>query len=166
MLNQALGGGGAGRSCRTLLPVLALLILACSKQATDSGDVLTIEDLLVDSNEIAGWSYHGTGWLATNVSELTIYIDGNQNGTLDTDETSTTTGGDGGYALTDLVPATYVVAEVNESGWIQTHPWGAGTYAVGVSGGQVVSDISFGNWPVPCSIKGTKWQPGGARAVL
>jgi hypothetical protein len=54
----------------------------------------------------------------------TIYLDLNQNGTLDSDEPSTVTGADGSYSFTDLTPGTYTVAEVPQSGWQQTCPIG------------------------------------------
>lgn len=56
---------------------LALMAgLACSKQATRSEGVLSIEDLLIRDNEISGWTHAGSGWQARSVSELTVYING------------------------------------------------------------------------------------------
>ncbi|HEX2972045.1 MAG TPA: CARDB domain-containing protein, partial [Tepidisphaeraceae bacterium] len=52
----------------------------------------------------------------------TIYLDQNLNGRLDSDELSTTTGIDGAYSFTDLVPGTYRVAEAAPPGWVQTYP--------------------------------------------
>jgi hypothetical protein len=57
--------------------LILITIAACSdKQTTDNDDLAAIEDLLVKDNEIAGWTYFQTGWIANNVSELTTYIDG------------------------------------------------------------------------------------------
>ncbi|MGB3404703.1 MAG: DVUA0089 family protein [Microcoleaceae cyanobacterium] len=56
------------------------------------------------------------------LEDWTIYIDDNQNGELDDDEVSTTTDSDGSYSFTDLDPATYIVAEELQEGWIQTFP--------------------------------------------
>jgi len=53
----------------------------------------------------------------------TIYVDADQDGRLDTDEPWTVTDGDGGYALTDLLPGEYTLAEVPQYGWEQTAPW-------------------------------------------
>lgn len=52
------------------------LSVCCSKSSTDSGEVLTIEDLLVENNEITGWTYAGERWVAQSISELTVYING------------------------------------------------------------------------------------------
>ena len=54
-----------------------ILCLGCSKSSTTgTDDVLSIEDLMVQNNEISGWSYSGSGWVATSISELTEYING------------------------------------------------------------------------------------------
>jgi hypothetical protein len=61
-----------------LAPVAILAITTgCSdKNTTDNGDLVAIEDRLVENNEIAGWTYAEAGWVANNVSELTTYING------------------------------------------------------------------------------------------
>ena len=55
-----------------------LLASGCRKDSgTDpSGATQAIEALLVRNNEIAGWSFSGSQWVASSVSELTTYIDG------------------------------------------------------------------------------------------
>ena len=54
-----------------------VLSFACSKKkSTNNTEVLSIEDTLVDNNEITGWSYAGAGWTANNISELTTKING------------------------------------------------------------------------------------------
>ncbi len=57
---------------------LALSILfSCSKESNNTNqDKQAIQDLLVKDNEITGWNYVGSGWIANNISELTTYIDG------------------------------------------------------------------------------------------
>jgi len=49
----------------------------CEKSSSsDDGEILTIEDLLTKNNEITGWSYSGTSWVASSITELTVYING------------------------------------------------------------------------------------------
>jgi hypothetical protein len=55
----------------------------------------------------------------------TIYLDANRNGVLDDEEIWTITGPDGSYAFTDLPPGEYLVAEVNQPGWVQSSPGGS-----------------------------------------
>ncbi|MCP4580693.1 MAG: hypothetical protein GY839_03700 [candidate division Zixibacteria bacterium] len=59
------------------LIALSILILTCSKEkATEDDGIILIEDLLVENNEITGWTYYGTNWVANNITELTTYING------------------------------------------------------------------------------------------
>jgi subtilisin family serine protease len=88
----------------------------------------------------------------------TIYLDGDNNGTLDEGERSATTNANGEYIFPLLLPGTYTVAEVLQLGWEQTHPMG-GTYTVEVAESQTVSDINFGNFlAYPAEISGIKWH--------
>lgn len=71
-----------------------------------------------DSSPLSGW---------------TIFLDGNENGTLDSGEQSTVTasGEDlGWYWFTDLQPGTYSVCEVPQTGWTQTYPANCHTVTV------------------------------------
>jgi subtilisin family serine protease/glutamine cyclotransferase len=67
----------------------------------------------------------------------TIYIDSNKNGALDPGEPSAVTDADGNYALLNLLPGTYTVAEVHQTGWEQTYPMTtlSRLFALRVSGG-------------------------------
>jgi hypothetical protein len=56
--------------------ILILSLFTCSKDSTSSDEIISIEDVLVKNNEISGWTYNGSGWVANNFSELTIYING------------------------------------------------------------------------------------------
>jgi len=58
--------------------IIATLLFSffCEKKPTDNDDILSIEDLLIKNNEITGWTYGGSSWVANNVSELTTYING------------------------------------------------------------------------------------------
>jgi hypothetical protein len=88
----------------------------------------------------------------------TIYLDADGDGTLDEDETSTTTDSSGDYAFTDLQPGTYTVAEVLQSGWEQTYPGDPGTHTVTLQPGDVATGMDFGNDPLPAEIAGIKWN--------
>ena len=59
-----------------LIITTLLFSFFCEKNSTNNDDVLSIEDLLVKNNEITGWTYGGSSWVANNVSELTTYING------------------------------------------------------------------------------------------
>jgi len=68
------------RNLKVLLFIIPALLLGCSKTDTPSNpDVVSIQDLLPRDNEISNWSRQGgTGasWVATNVSELQLQING------------------------------------------------------------------------------------------
>ena len=80
------------------------------------------------------------------LSGWTIFLDGSNGGTvngiLDAGERSTVTGANGAYAFTDLGPGTYIVREVQKSGWSQTS-----TNPPPISGlsGVNVDNVDFGN---------------------
>ena len=59
-----------------LLLILILLCISCKKDTGTNNDINTIEDFLVKNNDISGWTFSGSGWVANNISELTIYING------------------------------------------------------------------------------------------
>jgi subtilisin family serine protease/Ca2+-binding RTX toxin-like protein len=56
------------------------------------------------------------------LANWTIYLDANKDGKLLPSETSTVTDSNGAYSFANLVPGTYTVAEVQQSGWEQTYP--------------------------------------------
>jgi hypothetical protein len=59
--------------------ILALATTGCRKDSssgTDEGSAKMITDYVVRNNEIAGWTHSGAAWTASNVSELTTYING------------------------------------------------------------------------------------------
>jgi hypothetical protein len=58
-----------------LLTILTVILLVACSKSTDNNEKL-IEDFLVRSNEITGWTFSGSGWTANSISELTGYIDG------------------------------------------------------------------------------------------
>jgi Ca2+-binding RTX toxin-like protein len=77
----------------------------------------------------------------------TIYIDSVTNGKLDPWELSTVTDANGTYSFTNLGHGNYPIREVNQTGWVQTSP--TTPYAVNLTAGQNLTDINFGNKPLP-----------------
>ena len=55
--------------------ILCFIVQSCTKD-TGKKTILSIEDILIKNNEITGWSYSGTNWVANNRSDLTTYING------------------------------------------------------------------------------------------
>ncbi len=80
-------------------------------------------------------------------SAWTLYLDANNNGTLDTGEASVTTDADGNYTFTDLAAATYTVREVVPAGWFQSKPGRPDfKYTVTLASDQTVDGRDFGNY--------------------
>ncbi|MGK7874205.1 MAG: SdrD B-like domain-containing protein, partial [Xenococcaceae cyanobacterium] len=90
---------------------------------------------------------------------VTIYLDLNNNGQLDTDEPSQVTNSKGTFTFTDLVPGTYIVREVEPDGFTITAPE-KGFATVTVEAGQGLTGVDFGNVESPAtgSIAGLKWD--------
>jgi hypothetical protein len=66
------------RTCTLLLLALLLTLassISCSK-STSEPEALSIEDLLVKNNELAGWTYGDERWVARNSTELFAQING------------------------------------------------------------------------------------------
>lgn len=105
----------------------------------------------IPSGEIRGAKWNdsdGDGvWDAgePGLAGWTVFLDENGNGAFDSGEASTATGADGSYEFVDLDPGVYIVAEVAQNGWTQTHPGGDGMHVVTVDSGQVVTGQDFGN---------------------
>ena len=73
-----------------------------------------------------------------------IFIDANNNGILDTDEISTTTGANGYYEFTGLTPGSYYFREVLRANWYNTYPVG-GVYYETLLSGDISDNNNFGN---------------------
>ncbi|MBT9315774.1 Calx-beta domain-containing protein [Leptothoe spongobia] len=86
------------------------------------------------------------GWL--------IYLDSNNNSSLDPGEFTTVTNADGAYAFTNLEPGTYSVGEVMQPNWQQSYPIQTtpgtipGSHSVSVASGERVTQVDFGNYNV------------------
>jgi hypothetical protein len=65
------------RAVKCISLITLIIVSGCSKDnPTDDNGIILIEDLLVENNEITGWTYSGTSWVANNITELTTYING------------------------------------------------------------------------------------------
>jgi Ca2+-binding RTX toxin-like protein len=98
------------------------------------------------------------GFKEPGLAGVTIYLDYNNNGSLDSNEPTQVTATDdpntpdidetGSYSFSNLTPGTYTVREVVPSGFIQTFP-NTSSHTVVVGGGQTVDNINFGNTTPP-----------------
>jgi subtilisin-like proprotein convertase family protein len=59
-------------------------------------------------------------------------------------ETFTTTGGDGAYEFLNVLPASYVVREVNQANWQPTFPAAPGGHAFAIAAGEQRGALDFG----------------------
>jgi len=75
-----------------------------------------------------------------------------------TEVASTVTAADGSYSFTDIVPGSYTIEEVLQSGWLQTNPAAPGTHAITlVSGVAGPTNLDFGNWKTT-GLSGMKFE--------
>jgi subtilisin-like proprotein convertase family protein len=79
------------------------------------------------------------------LADWTIYLDANDNGSLDAGETSTTTDAEGNYAFLDVLAGPYTVAEVHQPIWVQTFPAAPGKYSFTLELAEQRSGVDFGN---------------------
>ena len=77
------------------------------------------------------------------LEDWTIYIDRDRNGRLDYGERSTTTGADGTYTFSQLLPGIHVVAQLLPDLYLQTFPPG-GTHEVTLVAGTAETGYDFG----------------------
>lgn len=79
----------------------------------------------------------------------TIFLDLDDNGTLDEDETFITTDADGNYTFEDLDPGTYAIREVLKALWTQTTE---DPEDITLLSGDDVEGVNFGNEEIPPEI--------------
>lgn len=122
-------------------------------------ETIDVSDAVVVAPEALA-SISGTKWedldgnASRNAGEpgiqgVVIYLDLNDDGTLDPGEPWTTTSGDGSYGFTDLVPGEWVVREVVPASYNQTFPDANAGFEHRVSLGarEDVTGLDFGNQP-------------------
>ena len=97
---------------------------------------------------------------------VTIYIDANNSGVLDSSEVRTVTASNGSFEFTGLTPGSYTIREVVPAGFIRTAPTNSDRYTVVVGSGQVVSNINFANAPIGnCVVTNVSYLINGTRTV-
>ena len=97
----------------------------------------------------------------TGLAGLTVYLDTNNNDSLDVGEISATTDANGAYTFTHLAPGTYHVLEVQQAGVLQTTPNPA---PITLAAGQAVSGVNFGDFR-EISISGSVFQDTNGNGV-
>ncbi len=105
----------------------------CGEPTGQGGDLYSISGKVYHDNN----SQNGT--LDTGSEDglptWTIYIDGNDNNTLDGSEPSTETNTTGDFAFNNLLAGCYTIREVLKDGWTQTEPTAVDDYEYLVSVG-------------------------------
>lgn len=116
------------------------------------GDNVTCTFVNTKYGSISGHKLNDADGLAdttddrTPVEGWTIFIDANGNGVLDDGEKKTTTGPDGKYSFTNLLPGTYTIAEVLTAGWIQL---GGLSQSITITAGEDKENVDFVNVKYP-----------------
>lgn len=87
------------------------------------------------------------GGIEPGMPNWRVYLDANNNGLRDVNETAVVTDPAGRYLFTGLRPGTYVAREELQSGWRQTAP-AAGAHTITLTSGQAALNRDFGNTPV------------------
>lgn len=97
------------------------------------------------------------------VANWSIYLDLNNNGSLDSNEPSTLTNPQGNFSFINLPAGTYLVREVQQPGFRQTTP---NPSPITVTNGTNATNISFGNSLVLGNISGVKFNDINANGRL
>ncbi len=115
----------------------------------DSGDTVTVTCTNQQKvGSVSGLKFNdlnGDGILdegEEGIEGWTIFIDANANGSLDEDETSTTTDENGNYIFEDLDPGTYTIREVLQALWAQTTE---NPEDITLLSGEDIEGVNFGN---------------------
>lgn len=76
---------------------------------------------------------------------VTIYLDLNKDGKLDSGDPSMVTNKLGEYHFSNLPAGTYIVREVEQPGWIETYP-ASGSYTINLAAGKISKNDDFGDF--------------------
>lgn len=85
------------------------------------------------------------GWCEYGLRDWMIFIDSDEDGQLDPEETSVSTRKYGKYTFKNLPAGTYRVCEVQKAGWIQTAPANAECHTIELNG-ENLTGWNFGNF--------------------
>ncbi len=89
-------------------------------ETVDIGNVQLGSISGVKFNDLDGDGVRDNG--EPGISGWRVFLDKNANGALDSGEESALTDSEGRYTFSNLLPGLYIVAEVEEPGWLQTTP--------------------------------------------
>jgi protocatechuate 3,4-dioxygenase beta subunit len=113
-----------------------------------SGDVISNENFVdtgstvAQTGSIAGTVYKVVNGVTSADSGVTVFLDTNNDGVLDSGDVSTTTSSTGTYSFTGLAAGTYHLREVVASGYSQTSP-GSSPTNINLLSGQSVAGENF-----------------------
>jgi hypothetical protein len=119
-------------------PIANLLVPAIAGVSTTGSSSLSGE-VYVDAKSSGTLTSSDAG-----LSGVTLYIDANQNGILNTGETSVTTNSSGDYSFGSLAAGTYQIREVLPSGYKLTNP-ANGYLSITVGTGSKITGENWGN---------------------
>ncbi|MCA9380536.1 hypothetical protein KC675_05145, partial [Candidatus Dojkabacteria bacterium] len=91
------------------------------------------------------------------LSNWKIFIDENDNSVHDEGEDSILTDGQGEYAFENLLPGTYTICEVEQSGWYRTYPTETNCQDVQIGTDGDTEEANFGNYEAG-TISGWKYR--------
>lgn len=155
-------------SVRTILPTGLGLVSPSTGTRTvtvTGGQTVAGQNFITN---VVGASVSGTAWNDANgdglkgsseagIGQLTIYVDANGNGTLDSTETRTMTGSDGTYRLFLPTAGSYVIRQMASSAWVPTAPL-PNAYSLTLVGGQSATGNDFGNRAAYGTVSGTVYD--------
>lgn len=133
--------------------VLASILIQLTEQIAVDDAVVVAPETLGTISGLKWEDTDGDGIRDTNepaIEGVTIYLDLDDDGTLDSGEPSTTTADDGIYEFAGLIPGQWVVREIVPTGFDQTFPVATaqGEHRVTLAAGASVGDADFGNQPI------------------
>ena len=100
----------------------------------------TFVDAVPTTGSVSGSVTTSTG---SGVPNITIFLDDNNNSTLDAGEVSTTTDSSGNFRFNNVAPGALIVRQILPPGDTQTSPTGGGGIPVIVTAGGALSNANF-----------------------